>query len=422
MPSTFEERQHTVVQSAVRALHDRLPELTDRLVLRLQEAEGPDGRRAFGSRAFRESARSGLQSALEAIATRGMERPDISFARRIGRRYAEAGLPLETVLRTYRLAGGLLWECMADVVTERYPDDLAVLVSGARRALAMIDQLSDSITESYHQTWRDMRKAEVETALETLDDLLDGHEDDTDRVRSVGALLGLPEHGRYVVVAANARTDPVPPDEVVGTRVIWRSRPGALLGVALLDAAGIDDLAAGLRPLIRRPAGIGLPVDRLADLGRARWLADLARSVAAAEDCGETMGTAPEPGSRPRDANRLVRLDERLPAAFMAAQPELARHLRDTVVGPLLDLDRGERESLMRTVAAWLDCHGSTARAAQRLFCHRNTVLGRLRRIQRLTGRRLDHPREATELVLALEAVRVLQAPGAIPEHGANGH
>ncbi|GAA2158872.1 helix-turn-helix domain-containing protein [Actinomadura napierensis] len=400
--------------------------MSDQLVLRLQEAEGPDGRRTFGSPAFRKSARSGLRSVLEAIATRGLKRPDISFAQRIGRRSAESGLPLETVLRTYRLAGGLLWEHLADVVTERYPDDLAVLVTGARRTLTMIEQLSDSITESYHQTWRDMRKAEVETALEALDDLLDGHEDHTDRVRSVGGLLGLPEHGRYVVVAASARTEPAPPDEVAGTRLIWRSRPGTLLGVALLDAIGMDRLAADLRPLIRKPAGIGLPVDRLADLGRARWLADLARSVAAAEDCGaeggEPVGTGPEPGTRPLRANRLVRLDEHLPAALVAAQPELARHLRDTVVGPLLDLDRGERESLMRTAAAWLDCHGSTARAAQRLFCHRNTVLGRLRRIQRLTGRRLDHPREATELVLALEAVKIFQAPGAIPERGTDGH
>ncbi|MFD0692141.1 PucR family transcriptional regulator [Actinomadura fibrosa] len=334
---------------------------------------------------------------LDAIATRGMERPDISFAQRLGRRYAEHGLPLETVLRVYRLAGGLLWERLADVVNERHPDDLAFLVAGARRTLTMIDQLSDAITESYHQS-----SHKAETALKALDDLLDGHEDHTDRVPP----LGLPEHGRYVVIAASAHTGPSPPDKVAGTRLIWRSRPDTLLGVALLDTPDIDELATGLRPLIRKPAGIGLPVDRLTDLGKARRLADLARSIAAATNNGTML---PGPG------NELVRLDEHLPAAFVTAHPDLARHLRETVMGPLLDLDRADRDLLLQTVTAWLDCHGSTARAAQRLFCHRNTVLGRLRRVQRLTGRRLDHPREATELVLALEAVRLAQTP----DHGA---
>jgi DNA-binding PucR family transcriptional regulator len=85
------------------------------------------------------------------------------------------------------------------------------------------------------------------------------------------------------------------------------------------------------------------------------------------------------------------------------------------VLGPFLDLDRAERELLAHTVNAWLDCSGSTARAARRLFCHRNTVLSRLRRVERLTGRRLGNPREAAEVILALEAVR-LAAPG--PERG----
>jgi hypothetical protein len=412
------EPEHAVVQSAVRALHDRLPELTDRLVDRLSEGEGPDGRQVFGSKAFRESARSGLQTVLEAIAARGTERPDISFAQRIGRRYARRGLPLETVLRSYRLAGGVLWESLVDVVSERYPDDPAVLVTGARRTLTMIDQLSESITEAYHQTRRDLQKARAESALKALDRLLDGREERTDRVRSAGAQLDLPEHGRYVVVAALAGPEPVPPDEVAGTRLLWRSGPATLLGVALLDATGLDELVTALGPLIRRPAGIGLPVARLAEVGKARRLADLALTIAAAHGSGvENGGAGGGHGRTDRPlsaANGLVRLDEHLPAALVLAQPELSGHLRETVLGPLLHLDRTERESLIRTMEAWLDCHGSTARAAQRLFCHRNTVLGRLRRIQRLTGRRLDHPREATELVLALEAFRLSQASGEI--------
>lgn len=399
-------RKHIVMQTAVRTLHDRLPDLGDQLAARLRQDADPDERRLFDSPAFRESARSGLRTALGAIASQGTRRPDLPFASELGRRYAERGLPLDTALRVYRLAGALLWENMADVITERYPDELAVLVSGARHTLAMIDQLSESIAQSYHETRRDLREAAAERARETLDELLDGHEQAADRVRSAATELNLPEHARYVVIAART-----PAHQTSEIRLIWRSRPGILLGLVPLGTRDLGDLAATLRPLIRGPAGIGLPVDRLADLGRARQSADLALSIASAPVPCTTEGDGTPPGA----AEGITRLDEHLPAALLAAQPELARHLRDNVLGPFLDLDRAERELLAHTVNAWLDCSGSTARAARRLFCHRNTVLSRLRRVERLTGRRLGNPREAAEVILALEAVR-LAAPG--PERG----
>jgi hypothetical protein len=430
--------KHIVMQTAVRALSDRLPELGDQLVARLWQDANPDERRLFDSPAFRESARSGMRTALGAIATQGMRRPDMRFASRLGRRYAEHGLPLDTALRVYRLAGALLWENMADVITERYPEDLAVLVSGARHTLAMIDQLSGAITESYHDARRGRREAEAERARVTLDALLDGHEQDADRVRSAATELDLPEHARFVVVAVRAHA--APRDEPAGIRLVWRSRQGILLGVVPLGALDLDDLATALRPLVSGPAGIGLPVHGLADLGKARRLAELALSIASApvpgpsgdDGPGDGAGTATghsagdgrirgnggEPAPGPAAAERIARLDEHLPSALLAAQPELARHLRENVLGPFLDLDRAERDLLTQTVYAWLDCSGSTARAARRLFCHRNTVLSRLRRVERLTGRRLGDPREATELILAWEAVRLARNSLHDPDRG----
>jgi hypothetical protein len=61
---------------------------------------------------------------------------------------------------------------------------------------------------------------------------------------------------------------------------------------------------------------------------------------------------------------------------------------------------------LRETLLAWLAEGGNARRAAERLHAHKNTVLYRLQRAQRLLGRPLDQDRGALEL--ALSAVRAL--------------
>jgi DNA-binding PucR family transcriptional regulator len=73
----------------------------------------------------------------------------------------------------------------------------------------------------------------------------------------------------------------------------------------------------------------------------------------------------------------------------------------------VLVLDAADRASLLDALEAWIDCGGSTDRAGEQLYCHRNTVLNRLRRLERLTGRLLDRPRDLVDLTLALEATRL---------------
>jgi DNA-binding PucR family transcriptional regulator len=97
-------------------------------------------------------------------------------------------------------------------------------------------------------------------------------------------------------------------------------------------------------------------------------------------------------------------LEERLPAALLTARPDLARELSTRVLGPVLNLDKVSRDLLLDTLAAWLAADGSALRAASSLYCHRNTVLNRMRRLERLTRRSLSAPNDLVELALALEA------------------
>nr|WP_255426956.1 helix-turn-helix domain-containing protein [Pseudonocardia sp. C8] len=61
-----------------------------------------------------------------------------------------------------------------------------------------------------------------------------------------------------------------------------------------------------------------------------------------------------------------------------------------------------EVELLRGTALTYLDS-GSVTEAAAALYCHRNTVLNRLRRFERLTGLDLTRPRDAALAVVLLE-------------------
>ena len=69
-------------------------------------------------------------------------------------------------------------------------------------------------------------------------------------------------------------------------------------------------------------------------------------------------------------------------------------------LGPLTAEDETTAR-LRETLVAWLAEGGNARRAAERLHAHKNTVLYRLQRAQRILGRPLDDDRGELELALA---------------------
>jgi DNA-binding PucR family transcriptional regulator len=108
----------------------------------------------------------------------------------------------------------------------------------------------------------------------------------------------------------------------------------------------------------------------------------------------------------------LVPVEDRYPESLLLRSPELARRVVDAWLAPVLLLPPRERDVLLETLTAWLEADRSAGVAAERLFCHRNTVLNRLHRISALVGRSLTGRRAYVELSLALSAVAL--PPGAL--------
>ncbi|MFF5728299.1 helix-turn-helix domain-containing protein [[Kitasatospora] papulosa] len=238
-----------------------------------------------------------------------------------------------------------------------------------------------------------MRRRGDERGGALLDALLEGRADPGLAARAASG-LGLPEQGRYAVAVLRAGLGgPAGAAmEADGLRFLRRKRADRECVVVALGDRHPAALVALLARCCPGPGGIGPVADGLAGVGAARRLAELA------------LLTCP-PGT-----TEIVRLEQRLPTALVVSQPELSARLVADVFGPLLALDPADRALLVRTLEAWLECGGSAGRAAGRLYCHRNTVLNRLRRLERLTSRSLSRPRELMETVLALDAFR-LTAP-----------
>jgi DNA-binding PucR family transcriptional regulator len=136
--------------------------------------------------------------------------------------------------------------------------------------------------------------------------------------------------------------------------------------------------------------GVSPPLDHLEQAATARRLAEVALETVPAGQTG------------------VACLSTRLAGAMVVSAPAMAAHVADTVLGRVFATSPKERAVLLETLQALLAQDCSPKQAAHVLGCHRNTVFKRMARIEELTGRRLDNPRDVTDLTLAVEAARLV--------------
>jgi DNA-binding PucR family transcriptional regulator len=328
----------------------------------------------------------------------------------LAQRFARDGVPIDVMLRAYRLGQELVFDRGAKVA-ETIPD-----VERRSRAVAQIGALSFRYMDGVMSDISHAYDAERERALRGRDirrlalvrDLLAGESIDAaeaERVldrridathqaivawcvdggdaaataREAAALLG---EGRPLVVGDGRRDVTVWFTPVRDAPRVGRSpQPvGERSGLApLLEAAEVR-------------IALGEPSSGLRGFAATKRQADLARSVAEL-----------------RPGRLVTRYADVALAALLLRDEDAARAFAAEELGPLTRNDRAVA-SLRETLAVFLASGQDRSRTALRLGVHRNTVANRLSRAEQLLG----HPVEqrAREVEAALVISQTIQAPG----------
>jgi hypothetical protein len=374
-------------------LFGELDAMTDRMVEVLRT--DPGYRELLHRRApeFRAAVRANLELGIASLigAAAGNGRACLAGARDVGSRRAAQGIPLEAVLRAYRLGGQVTWEALLVVSRISGPEHDALLLEVAGSVWRTNDAECAAVVEGYREEQRRLAGLDHVTCQQVLDGLLAGRGGDPAFVRTASELLAVPLQGPFVAVVALDGSDGEPgldpPGPALlrrGLRSVWGRRGGAQVGVVSLGETPLADVVTWLRVRARGPVGVSAVVGDTAAVGSAYRLAETA---------ARTL---------PADASQVATIDERLPEALLANSPEISTRLVAQSLGGLLDLPDEERDVLLDTLAALLSSDGSPTRAADELYCHRNTVMYRLRRIESATGRKLTDPRSRLLWQLAL--------------------
>ncbi|WP_405852140.1 helix-turn-helix domain-containing protein [Streptomyces sp. NBC_00090] len=331
-------------------------------------------------------------------------------ARETGRRRAEQGVPLDTVLQAYRRGGRVLWQVMAEHLRARAgreADSRDIELDMASGVWETIDRYSVAMADAYRLAQLELQSRQDTRRVALFEALLDGRADDPAVAAAAAAALGVPAFDRYVVVVA-AQDPAAPPHlapvlEAQGMWSFWRPRSGRYAGIVRLPRrdtppgrpaarpGGSADPATRallevLRELTGATAGVSPEFERLSQAGRALRLAE------------QTLRTLPA------GSGEVAVFDDRLAQVLLSGRADIAERIVTVHLGPVLATG-GERAALLTTLRVWLDHGCSAARAAEHLYCHRNTVLNRIGRIAELTGRSSESGEARLGWALALRAL-----------------
>jgi hypothetical protein len=308
---------------------------------------------------LRDGSRRYLTRVLEILGGAGPTAADDDVAAQIGRQRAEQGVPLEVMLRTFRLGGRIVWEALLERAAETQVEPRAV-GAAATAMWTVVDGLSSALSTSYRRAQLERLRRDDQHRHALVEEVLAGRATDSEFGQRVADQLELPVGGSYLVVVADLDADgsaalrhPQTALSAVGVRSVWHVRADTLVGLIPTEGHDPRFVLDRLAPLARGRAAAAPTSLGLADVGRAHRLAVVAL------------------GTLPMGTVGLVPIEDRYAESLLLSAPELGRRLVRAWLGPILELPAKERDLLLETLSSWLEADRSAAGTAAQLYCHR---------------------------------------------------
>jgi PucR C-terminal helix-turn-helix domain/GGDEF-like domain len=390
------------LESAVaREMEPALPLLTDELVAHFVEMI-PELR--FEDEDIREllvaSAHSNLATAMDIFA-HGIPVDQVEVpaaAAHYVRRMAQRDVPVESLLRAYRLGGALFLQWWLNAVGRHHPAPEVLLAATQHTAAvetAYIDRVSETLVEIYddeRKLWG--QRAAATRAVQVRTVLLDEDLDPT----TAEALTGYRMHGSHVAVVAWS-TAPDSGRDVEASAALIAEVSGVAPLAVLADDRTLWVWISGPKATGVDPAELDAELRRRGSPVRVALGSPGVGLVGFRSSHHEALGAQRVANIRGDDDPGVTAFADVALSVFLSRDLAATRRWVAEVLGGLA-LDDDPMAELRRTVLLFLQSGASLTEAAVALHLHKNTVRYRLRKAEDVRGRPISERRLDVETAL----------------------
>jgi PucR family transcriptional regulator, purine catabolism regulatory protein len=141
---------------------------------------------------------------------------------------------------------------------------------------------------------------------------------------------------------------------------------------------------------VNSPVGLSDPV------GRVARVTDACREAVWALQGAQTTGKS------------IVRYGEDSASPFLPRNLDESRAIVQQILGPVLEYDVQHDAPLVASLRTYLSHNRSLKATSEALHVHKQTVIYRMRRVEELTGRRLQRMEDVVNIWLALRVLDLL--------------
>ncbi len=327
--------------------------------------------------------------------------------RRMLARRPHQGVALPSIQHAFRVFAEHVYDELAVAASPEHQEELLAVIRGGRVLMRFADVVIGIVTQAYLDEMEDVRGDREIVSRSLLDSVLAGRSS-SPSTRRDARILGIDLIPQNVVVVARA-----PVGETQRPRTLRVAAKA--LRAELLRQLGHGRVLLGIREgelVCLCPAPTPLDGRRAADAAHtaAAALDSLGLSVgvsdwhAVAEEVPGAYAEAREAADiaiRTGVRNRALVYDDVLVDHVLRENDNAARVIT-AGLGPLREYDARRNAQLIDTLRAYIDANFSITPAARAMHIHNNTLLYRLDRVRKLTGRDPRNPRDVVFLALSL--------------------